>query len=544
MAPRPVYRVLACLVILSIPGGCAQRQYRTLNPPESIGSLDKRSPYLKAHMRDGRVYILSGWVVDEAKELVAGSGVVLGPDRKPLEQGPLTIPIAGVALFETNVVQRSPSVTALAVLTGVSAFVTGFCVLNPKACFGSCPTFYVEGGDHPLLLQAEGFSDSIAPSLEARDIDALYRTRPTSRDLELRMTNEALETHVVRYVRILAAPQPDGGRVLATQTSELWQATDLAEPRACAAAEGDCLSSVREFDGVERASAADAYDLATREQVDLEFEVSDREPRGLVICSRQTLLSTFLFYQGLAYMGSSASEWLARLERGDKAVVGRARGLRRALGGIEVLVRGAGGRWVNAGELHETGPLASDVKVVPLPQTGPGRLQVRLRLTKGHWRLDYLALATMGARVDPIRLDPIAVRKEAEPVVVPASGVTTLPGDEYRFTYRLPEDPHRYELFLDTRGYYLEWMRDEWVAEEEDPARAVMLFRNPRRALRLLAPEFKKQEAGMEHLFWRSRYVKPWPALRSHRTARDDHRRLRRQPRAAWLAPEGARSPA
>lgn len=494
------------LLVLLLAGGCTtiERPLRALTPPERMTSVDKRSPYLKAHLRDGRVWILTQWVVHDTEGTVGGTGTLLGPNRSVLEQRAVTLPIASVVLFESNVLHRSPAVAALTVITGISAAVTGYCAVNSKACFGSCPTFYVADGQH-AILQAEGFSDSIAPALEARDIDALFRARPAQRDLEVRMTNEALETHVVRYVRILAARQAEGGRVVADHAGHLWEATDLVAPVGCAAAEGDCLDSVRAFDGRERFSESDGKDLATREWIDIEFD-SPGGTRGLVIGSRQTLLSTFLLYQALAYMGSAASDWLARLERGDPWTTDRSRALRRTLGDIEVLAQDAHGRWVRAGELQEAGPLASDVKVVPLPDGAPGRLKVRLRLTRGHWRLDYLALARLGARVDPLRLDPVTVRKGTVPTRVPAEGLTTLPGDEFTFVYRLPPEPDRYELFLDTRGYYLEWMRDEWVAEE-DAARATLLFREPHRALRLLAPSFKAQEAGMEELFWGSRYV-------------------------------------
>ncbi len=64
------------------------------------------------------------------------------------------------------------------------------------------------------------------------------------------------------------------------------------------------------------------------------------------------------------------------------------------------------------------------------------------------------------------------------------------------------------ELFLESQGYYLEWMREEWIADE-DLAQAARFFRSPRRVLRDLAPEFKAIEATMEDLFWSSRYVKP-----------------------------------
>ena len=91
---------------------------------------------------------------------------------------------------------------------GISAAVTVVCLTNTKACFGSCPTFYAPEGER-MVLQAEGFSDSIAPSLERRDVDALFRTRPTGRDLQLRLTNEALETHVIKEANLAAGG--DGG---------------------------------------------------------------------------------------------------------------------------------------------------------------------------------------------------------------------------------------------------------------------------------------------------------------------------------------------
>jgi hypothetical protein len=65
----------------------------------------------------------------------------------------------------------SPTVTALTVFTGITAATTIYCVTNPKACFRSCPTFYISDGDS-LRLKAEGFLSSIAPSLEATDVDA------------------------------------------------------------------------------------------------------------------------------------------------------------------------------------------------------------------------------------------------------------------------------------------------------------------------------------------------------------------------------------
>lgn len=100
----------------------------------------------------------------------------------------------------------------MALITGASLGLTVYCIINPKACFGSCPTFYSWNGNK-MQLQAEGFSGAVAPSLEEKDIDALYFAQSQNGYLKLKMTNEALETHVIRYADIIAIPKTKDGRV-------------------------------------------------------------------------------------------------------------------------------------------------------------------------------------------------------------------------------------------------------------------------------------------------------------------------------------------
>ena len=144
---------------------------------------------------------------------MTGNGVLLDVNRGTLATGKFELSIDSVAIFETNVTRTSGSVHALAVMTGISLAVTAFCIVNPKVCFGSCPTFYTSAGGDSLLI-AEGFSSSVAPCLEASDIDALYRIHPKRQKFSLTMKNEALETHVVRYADLLIVPRPSGERIL------------------------------------------------------------------------------------------------------------------------------------------------------------------------------------------------------------------------------------------------------------------------------------------------------------------------------------------
>jgi hypothetical protein len=493
--------------------GCASAstQKRTTVPPAGVRTLSPASRYLKAHLRDGRAYIFDRWAVGE--NAVTGTGRVLDPNRVQVSEGALNLPLDSAVLFESNEVQSSAAVGLLTIPTVVTMAVAAICLSNPKACFGSCPTFYATDGERDVLM-AEGFSASVAPSLEATDVDALYRARPDGRRLALRMTNEAMETHVVRFARVLTAPRPESGRVFATPENRFVAATALAAPSRCAAAEGDCGPLVSAFDGRERFSPADSADLAAREEVDLVFDAPPQGPLGLVVAARQTLLTTYVFYQGLAYLGTRAGDFLAALERGTPGARGAAGAAGVLLGGIEVLVPAAEGRWINAGRFFETGPLGTDARIIPLPRFGTGPVHVRLRLTKGLWRLDWLALAALGAEVTPARLAPAEVRRdgavdEAARIALTDStrALVTYPGDEYALVFDLPDVPERLEFFLESRGYYLEWIRPEWIAEE-DLARAARMFSDPARALREMAPEFKRQEAGMERSFWGSRYVR------------------------------------
>jgi hypothetical protein len=487
--------------------------------PDQVRSIDPQSSrYLKAHMKDGRVYVLVEWKVDEAARVVTGFGRLLEVDRARERVGPWTVRIDDAALFESNEPSPSPGLAGLLVVTGASLVVTAACLTNPKACFGSCPTFYVSDGQRPVL-QAEGFSDSIAPSLEATDVDALYRARPRQRALQVRMTNEALETHVVKAVEVLAVARPAGGRVFhATRgpaesraDDGFYGATALRAPASCRAPEGDCTQALRAFDARERSSLADESNLAAREELTLEFPPSGASSLGLVIAARQTLLTTFLLYQGLAYLGSKATEALSQLER-DPALKANVAASLAVLGGIDVLVPDARGQWRQVGGAFETGPLAVDTHLVRIPAPPSGPVRVRLRMAKGDWRLDWVALAELGPRLQPTRLAPraIAGRTAAGGAVTPRLGETivTQPGDAYTFDFQLPESPEAHELFLSSRGYYLEWIRQSWL-KDESGLRAAMMLYTPSVALRVLAPAYKRQEAGMERIFWESRFAVP-----------------------------------
>ena len=149
-----------------------------------------------------------------------------------------------------------------------------------------------------------------------------------------------------------------------------------------------------------------------------------------------------------------------------------------------LLPDGAGGGKV--GEAFETGPLAVDTHLVRLPPRRPDRRackwQLRMHDGKLAARLGR-ARRELGPRLEATRVPARAITGKTDDgrAVTPPPGapINAMPGDAATFDFELPEHPERYELFLSSRGYYLEWMRREWLAEE-NPARARAPAHSPR----------------------------------------------------------------
>jgi hypothetical protein len=466
-------------------------------------------------MHDGRMYALGAWQFDVEGGAITGNGVMYDLNRLPLDSGVFSIHRDSVALVESEGrdTVRPLGASVLAVMTTLWGVTTAVCVADPKSCFGSCPTFYVDdvSRDRPV---AEGFSSSIAKVLEDRDVDALRMVRRGGERVDIRMLNEALETHAVRRVRLHAVPRPRsaGSEVVVTRDGGFYVVRDAVHPAECSAAEGSCLGAVWAIDEMERASDTDSTDLGGLEIVELVFPARHGGV-GLVLSARQTFVSTFLLYQTMAYMGRQVSRWLADLERGDPVARSAVQGVNDIVGAINVSVSDGGGAWEDVGTFREAGPIATDIQVIPFSVSeATDSLRVRLTMARGAWRVGYASLVTLDLPVQPMILDPVRIEaRHGESADFQRSLLDgdrylyTYPGDEYLLRFQLPDGTGEFELFLEAQGYYYEWMRAEWFAEE-DPAMVAMLLWQPREALKVMAPSFKRRERDFEKRFWQSRF--------------------------------------
>jgi hypothetical protein len=478
--------------------------------------------YLLAHLESGDVVVFSDWTVPaEGAERLTGNGTRFDPERLPLLSGDVSLPLDSVVLLEAN---RSETVSAFAmssltVWTAISVITSFTCAADPKECFGSCPTFYLEADDDRPF--AEGFSSSFARTLEATDVDRVPVRGVGGERVSLVMRNEAPETHAVRTVRLRTVSVAGGGDVGLTPEGRYYEITASAEAETCSSSslEGSCRDAIRAADGLEYWVPTDSSDLAAPETVQLEFRLpagAHRNSLALSLRARQSLVSTFLFYQTIAYLGGNAGTWLAALERGDEELTQRSLGLARALGGIEVEVLD-GATWVPAGHFDEAGPIAADTWLLPLnPMLSPllEPLRVRLTMSRGFWRLDEVRLVALGEERPSVPFDPVLVETLAGPhpgdlalarLIDPDRQLTTQRGEAYRIHFDLPVELGEVVLFLESRGYYYEWMRPDW-RDEEDASMAGLIFSDPAAALVRMAPLFKERESDMEQAFWSSRF--------------------------------------
>lgn len=518
--PITMFRALTWLLVLALMDtGCSNYQfrssYRSANDLLHDMNKIKEQPFLKAHHASGRVYVLGqDWRFDTLKSMIIGKGILYDFNRKVLSQGVLEFSIDSILIFETNrkiVNPESSRITALSILTGVNLAIGVLCYTNPKVCFGSCPTFYMDGHSNIHQADAEGFSNAIAPSLEYTDIDALNNPQLNGK-FALTMKNEALETHVVRQVNLLAVPRIAGQTILHARNNTFYSNEAMYKPIAVNDGQQTVINKLLQSEGDEWFSLADENNMSSKQELIAEFDVPEGSGKvGLSIHFRQTLMTTYLIYSALQYMGDEVSDVFATIESNPQLRNDLNKGIHGELGEIEVWYwNKATSAWELQGSVYETGPIAINKQVVPFTVMAEGKTRIKLRLNRGLWRIDQISLASGLKEVQPIELQPSEVyykgHKDATALAKltkPEELLLSMPGDEFRMVYHLP-DTSDYALFISSRGYYLQWMRDNWV-DMKNMRKLRTMITQPAKYLRAEAKAYKSYEAAMEDAFWNSR---------------------------------------
>ena len=447
----------------------------------STDSVTVRSP-AKAHLLDGSTVVFRGGVTI-VRGAVLGAGVrydLALRNSAAIQSVPLDS-VVGMESFRDYV---RPAETIIVSTLATAATAVGAAVLA-VAIFGSCPTVYADSAG-TRILQAETFSYSIAPLFEARDVDRLRLTTGTDGQVRLEIRNEAAETHYANHLGLLeiwhgadefALPDASGQPVV------------VGAPLAPASAVDRAGRNVRRVlsEADDAAFRSDAGTLARVRADDLEdhIDLTFARPTGvdsaaLTLRLRNSLLNTVLLYDGmLGERGARALDWIGvDLDRIGPAVQLGAWYAGRM--GLQVDVRD-GAVWRTVTRLRDAGPIAwRDVAAV-IPVPSGDSLRVRLSFVADNWRIDRVALAAAIRRPDarPITatrlLDATGTADTAALASVRDADhryLQTSPGQRFTAVFEAG-DVARGEartFFLESQGYYIEWIRPSWIATGRDTA--------------------------------------------------------------------------
>lgn len=501
--PR-LLRLGAAVTVLSA-SGCIFNKVTVKDVPRSQALTVVSSP-VKAHMVDGSTVVFSngaavggGFVKGDGERYALGSMNPVSVGAVPLDS------VVGMESYQVRVNRaRTTLATTAAVVVGTVATVNLL-----KAIFGSCPTFYSDSSGKPIL-EAEGFSYSIAPLFEQRDVDRLRTGVAPDGSVRLEVRNEALETHYINHLELIetrhrlgetVVPDQQGYPLVLGALSPAPNARDRAGrdvSRVLASADGDVF-------------ATDAGTLAAADSTDLQDYVDITVPRPasgdsivIVFRLRNSLLNTVLLYDGiLADPGAASLDWLGR----DMQKITNAIDFGRWYGkhmGMRVSVRD-GGDYRQVARFNDKGPIAFHDVAVIIPAPPGDSVRVRLSFVADDWRIDRVSFATKFSHA-PVRTIPLHAVVGSDGAADTAAFaslsaaddryLTTAPGQRFsaRFaTGSIAPDSVR-TFMLASQGYYTEWVRGSWinkksaaakpfVASEASIARAIGRWRSKQSAL-------------------------------------------------------------
>jgi hypothetical protein len=473
---------LLLLAILSISACVILTGKAEVAPVDLASPVTLTSP-VKAHLRDGTT-VLYRRGVTVAAESLEGPGVRYSLTLA--DSAPVTaMAIADVAGMESfRRVNEPMSSTALSLLGTAALGALGAAVA--VAIFGSCPTVYSDSAGHQLL-EAEGFSYSIAPLFEARDVDRLKALPDARGQVRLEVRNEAAETHFLNQLELLdvehlpgetVVPDPEGRPVAAQRVAALAPVLDRAGRDVSpllAAADGTLFAS--DTGRVRSATAGDLYD-------DLTFTLPamPADSALVVLRLRNSLLTTVLFYDVMIRaQGARALDWMGADLADLGSVVELGRWYRREMG-LKVEVERAGA-WTEVAWIRDVGPIAFEEVGIAVPVTPGVPSRVRLVFPADSWRIDALGVAS-GLRRPAFRRVPLAASLGRDGGDIPAvrerlaapdgSYLETRPGQYFTAVFEAgPAPAGTRTLLLATQGYYTEWLRPAWLRPSGAPSRFV-----------------------------------------------------------------------
>jgi hypothetical protein len=511
-------------------GGCFPDRQAVFAEKGELDSVKTVRAPARVYLSDATVALFPNGF-DVTKDTLTGMAHVYNTTAMPMEGDISRLPVKTVRTPLANVIAMTYYNDKITIGRGLASFFYGLtsavmvpaaisCLADPKSCFGSCPTIYTAdnaGWD----FEAELFSYSVSRLMEANDIDLLHHHMPHGGQLTIRVANEALETHYIDRMELVAARHPYGTRVFPTPTGEIIGVKEPTSPvSAVNSAGASALNTIGALDGKgyrsDTALVRRALSGATADWLEMSFDAPvGRTSAVLLLRLKNTLLSTVLFYNVvLGSQGAGAIEWTQRMNT-DPAYAALFSTVYREFSGVRIQVR-QGDTWKQEAVIADVGPVGWKEVAVRIPVTGSGPMRVRLQFFPDNIEFDYAGCDFSDPADVPMTMEPVSPReitdqtRSSRPDIVALlqnpdnTYLCTEPGHAYRITYDVP-DPGTMDLtlLLRSRGYYTEWVRGAWVREAGTvPAFDLMRID---RSIEVLCDSWLRNRTRMESMFFRTR---------------------------------------
>jgi hypothetical protein len=210
------------------------------------------------------------------------------------------------------------------------------------------------------------------------------------------------------------------------------------------------------------------------DSLDFEFNVPKNSGEiALVLKMRNSMLNTVLLYDVMLKEQSFAAlDWMGHdlNHLGNRAEMGS--WYRENMGMTISVWRD--GRFRKVGRIGDQGPIAWSERILILDAPAGNTVRVRLSFVADNWRIDQVALA-IDAERGKVRTIPVTTAQTPEMVRpdIPEflahaddTYLITRPGESVQIGFDVGESTQPRTFFLASEGYYMEWMRSEWLTEE------------------------------------------------------------------------------
>ncbi|MEO7502999.1 MAG: hypothetical protein ABIW94_10225 [Gemmatimonadaceae bacterium] len=478
LSRRLIRATIRLSLVTAVLGGgiaCLVQKPKVVQLDPKHPPIEVRSP-VKAHLVDGSTVLYPGGVQLQGNFLATpgtrfmlGSSVPVSTSRISLDS------IVGMEAFDTgydipaSVVASIPTTAGAAVLTALAVF----------AVFGSCPTFYADSAG-TQVLQAEGFSYSIAPLFENRDVDRLRLTPRADGSVAVYVRNEALETHFINHLELIEVSHKAGEIALPDQQRQAIVVREIHAPAIVRDRAGRNVADlIRTMDGVTFSS--DPQTVRNVSSTDLDDYIdltiampNDADSIAILLDMRNSLLNTVLLYDHmLAAPGIRSLDWVGRDMDNIAGAIEMGRWYNSRMGmRISVL---EDGKYRQVARIGDSGPIAyrDNAIVIPAIRSVGDSVRVRLSFIADNWRIDAIRAATSLRRPASRLVSAARVRMTDQAQNTPALAslreadeayLITSPGQSFSVEFDIGHSaPGTRTYMLAAQGYYTEWVRGSWI---------------------------------------------------------------------------------